>query len=631
VEGVVRGCARAIRQALTIGNDLPETELRQIIRGMDDGDGAPRIYQNRFECVTSQLAFRPPRPPRVRRHVTETATVMGPPGQDIYHDKFGRVKVQFHWDREGELDANTSCWLRVAQPWAGAGYGFQFFPRIGMEVLVTFIGGDTDRPVVVGALYNGTHATPEVLPERMTRSGIRTQTSPKGGGFNELSFEDAKDKERVYIHAQRNFENVIQHDHDMTVGNRQSFSIGGDQRTGVAGDQRFTVGNNRSTSVGGNASSFVEGSLTTRVVTNQLQMVEGNNNTLIGGANVRRVQQSDLTAVKGVYNVTARAGASFMVTGGVETNTSATAFVKGSAHLTASQRVVVRTQEEEDPAVIRLECGTSIIELHPDRIEIVGDTISMRGRSRTDVYGNKSHLMLKDKGITNRGDNVELVTLDGSAFVRLKKERGGLIGIKAGKGVYMEGGDVVIAAAIDLVLNGAMNVNFLSLPMPELTPLRRLSSPEDQEEQPPNVTLRFTHLATDDSEPIADTPYRASAGEYTHEGTTDPNGEIQIYVPDGVDFVDVSLFAHEEYEDLYPDPTPLQWNVFITSEIPSASEHMGAAVRLKNLGYDLAVPSSEGDPSFVAALAAFQFDHDIAQTGENDEDTQNKLQEVYGS
>ncbi len=628
VDGVVRGCARAIREALVSGRDLPETELRHIIHGMRDGSGAPRIYQNRFECIDAQLAFRPPRPTRLLRHVTETATVMGPPGQDIYHDKYGRVKVQFHWDRQGKYDAKSSCWLRVVQPWAGAGYGFQFFPRIGMEVLVTFLGGDTDRPVVVGALYNGTHGTPEILPERMTRSGIRTQTSPKGGGFNELSFEDAREKERVFIHAQRNFECVVQHDHDMTVGNRLSFSVGGDQRSGVAGDQRFTVGGNRSNSVGGDSSLFVKGSHTSRVTTNQLQLVEGNNNLVVGGANVRRVNESDLTSVKGVYNVTARAGASFMVTGGVETNTSATAFVKGSAYLTASQRVVVRTQEEEDPAVIRLECGTSVLELHPDRIVMIADDIGFRARQRFDT--NAQTKTTRAGRVVVKGDEITLETPDANAHLMLRKGDGGNALLHGGQQVCLNSPGTVWlnAATLDLFGDQTTFAHMEGSPTP--SGARRVSR-DAPPAPPPNVTLRFTHLATDHSEPLADTHYRAVAGEHTHEGTTDGNGQIQIYVPDDVSFADVTLFAHEKYPDIYPDPMPLVWNIAITGQLAPASEHMGAAIRLKNLGYDLAVPASEDDPSFVEALTAFQFDHKLAETGENDEETQNKLQEVYGS
>lgn len=610
VDGVVQGCARAIREALVGGRDLPENELRQIIKGMDRPGGQPRIYQNRFDCVAWDVAFRPPRPKRLVRHVTETATVMGPTGQDIYQDRYGRVKVQFHWDRQGKWDDNTSCWLRVAQPWAGAGYGFQFFPRVGMEVLVTFIGGDTDRPVVVGALYNGTHATPEVLPERMTRSGIRTQSSPKGGGFNELSFEDQSENERIYLHAQRNLEKTIQHDHHVTVGNRHSFSIGGDQRGGIGGNQRFSIGGDRSTSVGGNEASFVEGSRTSRVLTNQLQMVGGSSSLVVGGTNLRRVQQSDLTSVKGVYNVTARAGASFIVTGGVDTNTSATAFVKGSAYLTASQRVVVRTKEEEDPAVIRFECGKSSIELHPDHIVIDSEIVWVRARKEGEQDECISRFKWTGGSIVGRHNLIE--TPNQKACLRIVETA------DHSSAVAMLRGD-------DLEIRGS-RISYGPMNTPTGTP-----DSSDDAQHDPNVTLQFTHHALEHSDPIADTPYRAVAGDRTYEGRTNDDGQISIYVPEEIKSVDVSLFAHEQYADIYPDPMPLRYNVALVGELPEISEHRGAAVRLKNLGYHLAVPFDEHDPSFIEALTAFQLDHKLPETGENDEATQEKLREVYGA
>src|SRR5262249_44782585 len=150
------------------------------------------------------------------RQVAETAVVVGPePGaaltpelasaRNIYTDAHGRIKVQFHWDLEGRRDDKSSCWLRVSQPWAGAGWGAQFMPRIGMEVVVTYLGGDLDRPLVTGCVYNATHTPPFALPENATRSGLRTQSVPSGHGANELWFEDGDGREQVYLHAQRNY------------------------------------------------------------------------------------------------------------------------------------------------------------------------------------------------------------------------------------------------------------------------------------------------------------------------------------------------------------------------------------------------------------------------------------------
>src|SRR5262249_40965481 len=149
------------------------------------------VYKNQFHCVPAAIAVRPKRPrPRVQQTL-ETATVVGPPGQEIHTDDNGRIRVRFHWDPDhARDDEQSSCWMRTMQTWAGTGFGSQFVPRVGMEVLVMFVGGDVDRPMVIGCAYNATHPHPFSLPTQKTRSGIRTQSTLGGGGFNELSFED---------------------------------------------------------------------------------------------------------------------------------------------------------------------------------------------------------------------------------------------------------------------------------------------------------------------------------------------------------------------------------------------------------------------------------------------------------
>ena len=144
-------------------------------------EGRP-LYQGRFECAPATVRFRPPRPRRPIHALTETAVVVGPGTREIHTDEQGRVKVQFHWDLEGRMDEHSSCWIRVAQAWAGAGWGTQFIPRVGMEVVVTFLGGDIDRPMVTGCVYNATHPPPYPLPGSAATSGIRTQSSPGGDG-----------------------------------------------------------------------------------------------------------------------------------------------------------------------------------------------------------------------------------------------------------------------------------------------------------------------------------------------------------------------------------------------------------------------------------------------------------------
>jgi type VI secretion system secreted protein VgrG len=166
------------------------------------------VYANTFECVPATVAARPRRPARALQQVTETALVVGPEGQEIYTDEYGRVKVQFHWDREGRRDERSSCWIRVSQAWAGSGWGFEFLPRVGMEVVVTFLGGDVDRPLITGCVPNAINKPPFRLPEHKTQSGIRTQSTPGGDGFNELMFEDLKGLEQINLGCRHRFASV---------------------------------------------------------------------------------------------------------------------------------------------------------------------------------------------------------------------------------------------------------------------------------------------------------------------------------------------------------------------------------------------------------------------------------------
>ena len=153
-----------------------------------------RVYQNRFWCVPSHVPYRPKRPEPVLRQVLESATVVGPAGEEIHTDEYGRIKVQFHWDLTGRNNETSSCWVRVVQAWAGAGYGAQFVPRIGMEVMVSFLNGDQDCPVVLGCVPNATHPVPFQLPSDKTRSGWRTSTSP--GGWGSTSFRSRTERGR---------------------------------------------------------------------------------------------------------------------------------------------------------------------------------------------------------------------------------------------------------------------------------------------------------------------------------------------------------------------------------------------------------------------------------------------------
>jgi type VI secretion system secreted protein VgrG len=183
--------------------------------------------------------------------------VVGPPGDEIYTDLYGRVKVQFHWDRYGKKDQNSSCWIRVSSPWAGKSWGAVSTPRIGQEVIVDFLEGDPDQPIITGRVYNHENQPPFGFPAGAVLSGVKSDTH-KGDGFNEMSFDDTAGKERVYIHGQYNMDTMVLHDQTSTVKNNRtdlvevddSETVNGNQKQHVVKDQTIAIDANRSAKVG---------------------------------------------------------------------------------------------------------------------------------------------------------------------------------------------------------------------------------------------------------------------------------------------------------------------------------------------------------------------------------------------
>ncbi|MBK8268649.1 MAG: type VI secretion system tip protein VgrG [Planctomycetes bacterium] len=190
-----------------------------LLSDLEDGADVPE-YECSFECVPASVTFRPARvtPWPVMRG-TQTARVSGPAGEEIHTDKYGRVKVQFNWDREGRFNEDSSCWIRVSHGMAGGGYGMMFLPRVGQEVVVDFLEGNPDKPIIVGSVYNADHMPPYALPADKTKSVIKTNSTTGGGGTNEICFEDRKDSEQLLIHAQRDFHVRVKHDRVETVEN----------------------------------------------------------------------------------------------------------------------------------------------------------------------------------------------------------------------------------------------------------------------------------------------------------------------------------------------------------------------------------------------------------------------------
>lgn len=255
--------------------------------------------------------------PRPKVHGMESAVVVGPAGEEIYVDEFGRVRVQFQWDREGKRDDNASCWLRVSQGWAGMGYGSILIPRVGQEVLVGFLGGDPEQPIIVGRVYNGKNKVPFTLPEHKTVSAWRSASTPGGNGFNEIRFDDKKGNELVNVQAERDLSKLVKHDesevtrghHGLLVGGDQDIVVKGSKKEHIEGDSHL-IAANRSTKIEGRESLTVTGSRHENVQGRyavegggEIRLQAGESLTIKGPGGFIRIDQMGITIQGTVVNI----------------------------------------------------------------------------------------------------------------------------------------------------------------------------------------------------------------------------------------------------------------------------------------------------------------------------------------
>ncbi len=247
-------------------------------------------YSNTFECLPLDVPFRPARTtPRPVVHGTHTAEVVGPQGEEIFTDKYSRVKVQFPWDREGKKDAGSSCWIRVGTPWAGKQWGMIHIPRIGQEVIVAFLEGDPDQPIIVGSVYNAQQMPPYTLPDNKTQSGLKTRSALKGSAdnFNELRFEDKKGSEDIYFHAEKNFDRVVENNDTLQVGSDKADD----------GSQTIQIWKNRTETIktGDEKVTLEKGSRTHAIKKDDTLTIEGKNTITITGDQALTIKSGNQT------------------------------------------------------------------------------------------------------------------------------------------------------------------------------------------------------------------------------------------------------------------------------------------------------------------------------------------------
>ncbi|MBN1931807.1 MAG: type VI secretion system tip protein VgrG [Desulfobacterales bacterium] len=261
-------------------------------------------YINYFTCIPFEVPYRPSRDtikPFVRG--AQTAIVVGPAGEEIYTDQHGRVKVQFHWDREGRNDENSSCWMRVSQPWAGAGWGSISIPRIGQEVIVDFMEGEPDRPIITGRVYHGSNPPPYGLPAGGVVSGLKSNSTPGGGGYNEMSMDDTKGKEKITIHGQYDMESTIEHDQTLTVHNNRTSTIDVDDSETVGSNQTINIGADQKITVGANQNETIGSNQIVSVGANQNTTVGANQSVQVGSSKTETISVAKALSIGAVYQV----------------------------------------------------------------------------------------------------------------------------------------------------------------------------------------------------------------------------------------------------------------------------------------------------------------------------------------
>ena len=344
--------------------------------------GIPPQFSCRFAAIPEATVFRPPPVPRPRTHGPDTATVVGPSGEEIYCDKYGRVRVQFHWDRKGTDDEKSFVWLRVAQTMAGKNWGTIFTPRVGMEVLVDYIGGDPDRPLIVGCVYNAENMPPYTLPDNKTQSGIKTRSS-KGGDaatFNELRFEDKKDAEEIYFHAQKDFTRMVENDDTLTVDHDQTITIKNDRTETVSeGNESVTIAKgNRSVTVseGNDTHDVTKGNRT-------LTVGEGNRTVTVSkGNDTHTVSQGNRTVDVGQGNDSLTVGQGNMAID-VKQGDYALKLGLGDVSVKASTGKITM----EATTSIELKVGGNSVKIDQTGITVKGLMVKVTGDSQVQIKG----------------------------------------------------------------------------------------------------------------------------------------------------------------------------------------------------------------------------------------------------
>ena len=395
-----KGTVRWLAPGLVLSVAGSETENRKFLvtateltwrnTGLRTGGGPVEEPCEISVCaIDSRIPYRMPMGERPKMLGPQTAWVVGGPEQEICTDRYGRIKVQFHWDRESQGNGKNSCWLRVAQPWAGNRWGAISIPRVGNEVVVGFLEGDPDRPLVTGGVYDGENMPPYDLPEHQTQSGIKTRSS-KGGtaaNFNEIRFEDKKDQEELHIQAERNMSTLVKHDQTLNVQGHRSVEVAGNEIITVKGSRSQTISLNETQHFMAMRKMMVGCTNTDEIVGPHRGDFHGGRTEVVENGDSLTVVASDKTTmVDGEYNISANQHYGLQVGAG------------SNCTMDLKDGVTTILADEE----IRLACGAASIILKKD------GTVEIKGAKQVRADGADAKLELKSDGASLDGKHAAI-------------------------------------------------------------------------------------------------------------------------------------------------------------------------------------------------------------------------------
>lgn len=341
------------------------TEHTMVSNAYSSAAAEPFSMAVAVQAIDADSTFRPPRTtPRPVIQGAQTALVVGKSGEEIDVDKYGRVKVQFPWDRYGKKDENSSCWVRVAQVWAGKNWGAMHIPRIGQEVLVSFLEGDPDRPIITGRVYNADMMPPYELPANATQSGIKSRSS-KGGSssnFNELRFEDKKGSELVYLQAEKDYQSLVKNDETTEVKNDRTDTVGGKETVTIKKDQSTTIQGQETRKVSKDRTTNIDGN-------DQQTIASGKNYTIDVGAKYSLTATDEIALKTGQSTLTMKKDGTIELKG-------MTITIEGSQSVTVKGNVGVTVQ-----------VSSTSVKLDPASLNLAGTMIAVKGQAQTQVQG----------------------------------------------------------------------------------------------------------------------------------------------------------------------------------------------------------------------------------------------------